>query len=52
MVYDRFSEEVNASAPRGGIERQEPGEDSEADAFETVVAVSGGPQLFPRKGCY
>jgi hypothetical protein len=25
-------------------------EDSEADAYETVVAGGGGPQLFPGKG--
>ena len=50
MVYDRSSEEVDAPAPRGGKGRQEVGEDSEADAYETVVAVGGGPQLFPGKG--
>lgn len=50
MVYDRSSEEVNAPAPRGGKGRQELEEDFEADAYETVVAVGGGPQLFPGKG--
>ena len=50
-VYDRSSQEVNdAPAPRAGKGRQELTENSKADAYETVVAVGGGPQLFPGKG--
>jgi len=45
MAHDRSNNEVNAPAPRGGLEG-----DSEADAYETVVAVGGGSQLFPGKG--
>jgi hypothetical protein len=50
MAYDRSSKKVNATAPRGGKGRQGLEDDSEVDAYETVVAVGGGPQLFPGKG--
>jgi len=50
MAYDRSNKEVNAPAPGGGNGRQELEGDSEVDAYETVVAVGGGSQLFPGKG--
>ncbi|KIJ99748.1 hypothetical protein K443DRAFT_8149 [Laccaria amethystina LaAM-08-1] len=50
MAYDRSSKKVNATAPRGGKGRQGLEDDSEVDAYEAVVAVGDGPQLFPGKG--